>query len=110
MFGLFGISLAILGFGKIAKQEWRRTCETIDSKAKAKKKKHKTYIDGYGCSRLTENSHLIISSIDKDGVFCLIDIDDNNRIIKDEEYLERKKQFYKEQNLKKAALQSEHLS
>lgn len=93
--------LALLGFGGVmAKQEWRRTCDTIDSRAEAKRKGNKTYVDGYGSSRLTENAHLVIWSQDKDGVSCMIDLDNNRSIVIDDDYLRRKEEAKKAQERK----------
>lgn len=101
MFGLFGISLAVLGFGKMTKQEINRSFETIDSRNEAKRKGNKTYVDGYGSSRLTENTHLVIWSKDKDGVSCMIDLDDHGKVVVDDDYLRRKEEHKKAEEHKR---------
>lgn len=68
--------LALLGFGAVAaKQEISRTCETLDSRAAAKRKGSKTYVDGYGCTRWTENAHLVMILRDHEGYSCWYDLD-----------------------------------
>lgn len=106
---LFGISLAVLGLGAIAKQEWRRTCNTLDSRAEARKKGNMTYVDGYGSSRLTENAHLVIWSKDKDGISCMVDLDDHGKIVVDENYLRRKEEHRKIEEYKKRTFDNFHL-
>lgn len=68
--------LAALGIGAVAaKQEISRTCETLDSRSAAKRKGSKTYVDGYGCTRWTENAHLVMILRDHEGYSCWYDLD-----------------------------------
>lgn len=72
MLGLF----ALLGFGAVAaKQEIGKTCDSIDSRAAAKRKGSKTYVDGCGNVRWTENAHLLLRSMDDKGFPCWYDLD-----------------------------------
>lgn len=68
--------LALLGFGTVAaKQEIGKTCDSIDSRAAAKRKGSKTYVDGCGNVRWTENAHLLLRSMDDKGFPCWYDLD-----------------------------------
>ena len=115
--------LAALGFGAVAaKQEIGRSFDTIDSRAAAKRKGDKFYVDGYGCTRLTENAHLIISTKDHEGYSAWYDVDEDKIIdrygyrnhIKEQEETkriaeERRKQREKEREEEKERRHKEYL-
>lgn len=72
-----GSIFGVFGAGRMARQETQRSLETINSRDQAKQLGKEYYIDGYGCTRLTKNGHMVILSTDNEGYRCWYDIEAN---------------------------------